>query len=211
MGQAKTNIEEEDSAKDKKKTIEATISAIEKQFGKGSIMRLEEGSTVKNVSSIPTGSIGLDSALGVGGFPRGRIIEVYGPEASGKTTLALHAIAETQKNGGITAFVDAEHAFDPTYARGLGINKMNTFFKIKLPIAIRQSLPAYGNEMILMLKGTSLASTVTLLDLTGVAKHIISTTFRPIEVFIVAGSIYLLMTFIIHNIIKLLEKRYEYK
>ena len=121
LGQAKTNIEEEDSAKDKKKTIEATISAIEKQFGKGSIMRLEEGSTVKNVSSIPTGSIGLDSALGVGGFPRGRIIEVYGPEASGKTTLALHAIAETQKNGGITAFVDAEHAFDPTYARGLGI------------------------------------------------------------------------------------------
>ena len=121
LGQAKTNIEEEDSAKDKKKTIEATISAIEKQFGKGSIMRLEEGSTVKNVISIPTGSIGLDSALGVGGFPRGRIIEVYGPEASGKTTLALHAIAETQKNGGITAFVDAEHAFDPTYARGLGI------------------------------------------------------------------------------------------
>ena len=96
-------------------------------------------------------------------------------------------------------------------ATGLGLNKANIFFKVKLPIAIKQSLPAYGNEMILMLKGTSLASTVTLLDLTGVAKHIISTTFRPIEVFIVAGSIYLLMTFIIHNIIKLLEKRYEYK
>ncbi len=96
-------------------------------------------------------------------------------------------------------------------ATGLGLNKVNIFFKVKLPIAIKQSLPAYGNEMILMLKGTSLASTVTLLDLTGVAKHIISTTFRPIEVFIVAGSIYLLMTFIIHNIIKLLEKRYEYK
>ena len=95
-------------------------------------------------------------------------------------------------------------------AEGLGLNKINTFFKIKLPIAIRQSLPAYGNEMILMLKGTSLASTVTLLDLTGVAKHIISTTFRPIEVFIVAGSIYLLMTFIIHNFIKFLEKRYDY-
>ena len=95
-------------------------------------------------------------------------------------------------------------------AEGLGINKINTFFKIKLPIAIRQSLPAYGNEMILMLKGTSLASTVTLLDLTGVAKHIISTTFRPVEVFIVAGSIYLLMTFIIHNFIKFLEKRYNY-
>ena len=96
-------------------------------------------------------------------------------------------------------------------AKGLGLNKINIFFKVKLPIAVKQSLPAYGNEMILMLKGTSLASTVTLLDLTGVAKHIISTTFRPIEVFIVAGSIYLLMTFIIHNIIKLLEKRYEYK
>ncbi len=95
-------------------------------------------------------------------------------------------------------------------AEGLGLNKFNTFFKIKLPIAIRQSLPAYGNEMILMLKGTSLASTVTLLDLTGVAKHIISTTFRPVEVFIVAGSIYLLMTFIIHNFIKLLEKKYNY-
>ena len=95
-------------------------------------------------------------------------------------------------------------------AKGLGLNKINTFFKIKLPIAIRQSLPAYGNEMILMLKGTSLASTVTLLDLTGVAKHIISTTFRPVEVFIIAGSIYLLMTFIIHNFIKFLEKRYNY-
>ena len=95
-------------------------------------------------------------------------------------------------------------------AEGLGLNKINTFFKIKLPIAISQSLPAYGNEMILMLKGTSLASTVTLLDLTGVAKHIISTTFRPVEVFIVAGSIYLLMTFVIHNFIKFLEKKYNY-
>ena len=95
-------------------------------------------------------------------------------------------------------------------ADGLGLNKIHIFFKIKLPIAIKQSLPAYGNEMILMLKGTSLASTVTLLDLTGVAKHIISTTFRPVEVFIVAGSIYLLMTFIIHNFIKILEKKLDY-
>jgi len=95
-------------------------------------------------------------------------------------------------------------------SEGLGLNKINIFFKIKLPIAIRQSLPAYGNEMILMLKGTSLASTVTLLDLTGVAKHIISTTFRPVEVFIVAGGIYLLMTFVIHNFIKFLEKKYNY-
>jgi len=96
-------------------------------------------------------------------------------------------------------------------ARGLGLNKYYIFFKIKLPIAIKQSLPAYGNEMVLMLKGTSLASTVTLLDLTGVAKHIISTTFRPIEVFIVAGSIYLLMAFIIHNFIKFLERKYDYE
>lgn len=96
-------------------------------------------------------------------------------------------------------------------AKVLGLSEVNTFFKIKLPIAIKQSLPAYGNEMVLMLKGTSLASTVTLLDLTGVAKHIISTTFRPVEVFIVAGSIYLLMTFIIHNFIKFLEKKYDYE
>ena len=96
-------------------------------------------------------------------------------------------------------------------AKSLGINNIYTFTKIKLPIAIKQSLPAYGNEMILMLKGTSLASTITLLDLTGVAKHIISTTFRPIEVFIIAGGIYLLMTFVIHNFIKYLEKRYSYE
>ena len=95
-------------------------------------------------------------------------------------------------------------------AKSLGINKVNIFLKVKLPIAIKQSLPAYGNEMVLMLKGTSLASTVTLLDLTGVAKHIISTTFKPIEVFMVAGSIYLLMTFIIHSFIKFLERRYNY-
>ena len=95
-------------------------------------------------------------------------------------------------------------------ADGLGLSKINTFFKIKLPIAIRQSLPAYGNEMILMLKGTSLASTVTLLDLTGVAKHIISTTFRPVEVFIVAGSIYLFMTFLVHTTIKYLERKFSY-
>ena len=94
--------------------------------------------------------------------------------------------------------------------RSLGISNKIIFYKIQIPIAIRQSLPAYGNEIILMLKGTSLASTVTLMDLTGVAKYIISTTFKPIEVFVVAGSIYLFMTFIIHNIIKYLEKKYSY-
>ena len=95
--------------------------------------------------------------------------------------------------------------------KSLGISKKEIFYKIQIPIAIRQSLPAYGNEIILMLKGTSLASTVTLMDLTGVAKYIISTTFKPIEVFIVAGGIYLFMTFIIHNAIKYLEKKYSFQ
>ena len=94
--------------------------------------------------------------------------------------------------------------------KSLGISNKIIFYKIQIPIAIRQSLPAYGNEIILMLKGTSLASTVTIMDLTGVAKHIISTTFKPVEVFILAGSIYLFMTFIVHNIIKFLEKKYSF-
>ena len=95
--------------------------------------------------------------------------------------------------------------------KSLGISNKIIFYKVQIPIAIRQSLPAYGNEIILMLKGTSLASTVTLMDLTGVAKYIISTTFKPIEVFIVAGGIYLFMTFIIHNVIKFLEKKYSFQ
>ena len=95
--------------------------------------------------------------------------------------------------------------------KSLGISNKIIFYKIQIPIAIRQSLPAYGNEIILMMKGTSLASTVTLMDLTGVAKYIISTTFKPIEVFIVAGGIYLFMTFIIHNVIKYLEKKYSFQ
>ena len=95
--------------------------------------------------------------------------------------------------------------------KSLGISNKIIFFKVQIPIAIKQSLPAYGNEIILMMKGTSLASTVTLLDLTGVAKYIISTTFKPIEVFIVAGSIYLFMTFLIHNLIKYLEKKFSYQ
>ena len=94
--------------------------------------------------------------------------------------------------------------------KSLGISNKIIFYKIQIPIAIRQSLPAYGNEIILMMKGTSLASTVTIMDLTGVAKYIISTTFKPIEVFIVAGGIYLFMTFIIHNLIKFLEKKYSF-
>jgi recombination protein RecA len=107
---------------EKEKAIELAVSSIEKAFGKGSIMRLgNEDALVKDVQAVSSGSISLDIALGVGGFPRGRIIEIYGPESSGKTTLALHAIAEAQKKGGIAAFVDAEHALDVAYARKLGV------------------------------------------------------------------------------------------
>ncbi len=107
---------------EKEKAIELAVSSIEKAFGKGSIMRLgNEEAMVKDIPAVSTGSISLDIALGVGGFPRGRIIEIYGPESSGKTTLALHAIAECQKKGGIAAFVDAEHALDVGYARKLGV------------------------------------------------------------------------------------------
>ena len=106
---------------EKNKNIDVAISTIEKQFGKGSIMRLGQDASLSDIPVITSGSLGLDIALGVGGFPRGRIVEVYGPEASGKTTIALHAIAEAQKSGGITAFVDAEHALSTSYAAALGI------------------------------------------------------------------------------------------
>ncbi len=104
------------------KSIELAISSIEKQFGKGSIMRLGDDSSVPRLSVVSTGSLSMDIALGVGGLPRGRVVEVYGPESSGKTTIALHAVAECQKAGGIAAFVDAEHALDPVYAKNLGVN-----------------------------------------------------------------------------------------
>jgi recombination protein RecA len=107
---------------DKMKALEAARMQIEKQFGKGAIMKLGEEAGKNQIPTIPTGSILLDAALGVGGYPRGRVVEIYGPEASGKTTLALHAIAEAQKQGGIAAFIDAEHALDPPYAGALGVN-----------------------------------------------------------------------------------------
>ncbi|MBP2016878.1 recombination protein RecA [Symbiobacterium terraclitae] len=106
----------------KQKAIEMALAQIEKQFGKGSIMRLGEQMAKLNIEVIPTGSVALDVALGVGGLPRGRITEIYGPESSGKTTVALHVIAEAQKAGGVAAFVDAEHALDPVYARALGVD-----------------------------------------------------------------------------------------
>ena len=107
---------------DKMKALDAVLLQIEKQYGKGSIMRLGEQAGQTEIEVIPTGCLTLDLALGIGGFPRGRIIEIYGPESSGKTTVALHAIAEAQKMGGVAAFIDAEHALDPVYARKLGVN-----------------------------------------------------------------------------------------
>ncbi|MEK9799240.1 MAG: recombinase RecA, partial [Alphaproteobacteria bacterium] len=107
---------------DKNKALEAAIGQIEKAFGKGSVMKLGQRESAVDVQAISTGSLGLDIGLGIGGFPKGRIVEVYGPESSGKTTLALHAVAEAQKDGGTCAFVDAEHALDPVYARKLGVN-----------------------------------------------------------------------------------------
>jgi recombination protein RecA len=106
---------------EKWKALAQAVGAIEKQFGKGSVMRLGEAGEVAPVAVIPTGSIGLDRALGVGGYPRGRVVEIFGPESSGKTTLALHAIAEVQRQGGVAAFIDAEHALDVSYARKLGV------------------------------------------------------------------------------------------
>jgi recombination protein RecA len=111
-----------DDPKNKSKAIELAVATIEKEYGKGSIMRLKEGASLADgIQVVSSGSIGLDIALGIGGYPRGRIIEIYGPESSGKTTLTLHAIAQVQKVGGVAAFIDAEHALDPTYARKLGV------------------------------------------------------------------------------------------
>jgi len=110
---------------EKKKALEQAVSQIERQFGKGSIMRLGDESLAVGIPVIPTGSLSLDAALGVGGVPRGRVIEIFGPEASGKTTMALHILAEAQKKGGVAAFVDAEHAMDATYAKALGVDLDN--------------------------------------------------------------------------------------
>ncbi|MCL6566239.1 MAG: recombinase RecA [Acidobacteriia bacterium] len=112
-------------ADERARSVELAIAQIEKQFGKGSIMRLGSRDVLVPVSVIPTGSLALDAALGVGGFPRGRVVEIYGPEAGGKTTLALHAVANTQRAGGQAAFIDAEHALDPVYARNLGVDVDN--------------------------------------------------------------------------------------
>ncbi|MBQ4280930.1 MAG: recombinase RecA, partial [Spirochaetales bacterium] len=117
-----TEVKTMDVHNQKLAALEAARAQIDKEFGKGSLMRLGDNPVAANVEVIPSGSILLDEALGVGGYPRGRVIEIYGPESSGKTTLALHAVAEAQKAGGIAAFIDAEHALDPTYAKKLGVN-----------------------------------------------------------------------------------------
>nr|WP_319382790.1 recombinase RecA [uncultured Roseibium sp.] len=127
----------ESSQMDKTKALDAALSQIERSFGKGSIMRMGQGQAVE-IQSVSTGSLGLDIALGIGGLPRGRIVEIYGPESSGKTTLALHTVAEAQKGGGICAFVDAEHALDPLYARKLGVDIDNLL--ISQPDAGEQAL-----------------------------------------------------------------------
>src|SRR5437763_12782291 len=113
---------EEGPGMEREKMLEVTLSQVEKQYGKGAIMRLGEHPAGQGVSVIPTGSLALDVALGIGGIPRGRIVEVFGPEGSGKTTVCLHVIAEAQRHGGIAVFIDAEHALDPVYSKALGVN-----------------------------------------------------------------------------------------
>ena len=122
MAKAQKNATPASTADERKKALEMAISTIEKDFGKGSVMKLGDAAEKMNVDVISTGSLPIDMALGVGGLPRGRIVEIYGPESSGKTTLALHVIAEAQKAGGTAAFIDAEHALDPVYAKALGVN-----------------------------------------------------------------------------------------
>ena len=112
---------------DKLKALDAALAQIEKQFGKGSVMKLGDSSANMNIETVPTGSLSLDIALGLGGVPKGRIVEIYGPESSGKTTVALHMVAEVQKRGGIAGFIDAEHALDPVYARNIGVDIDNLY------------------------------------------------------------------------------------
>ncbi len=135
MAKKEDNSQQQNNVQEKLKALKSTLSQIEKNYGKGAIMRLGD-QVQEDIPVIPSGSLALDHALGVGGYPRGRVIEIFGPESSGKTTLALHAIAEAQKQGGIAAFIDAEHAFDRFYARRLGIDIDNLFV----------SQPDYGEQ-----------------------------------------------------------------
>ena len=123
----KTSAPAADLRNEKEKALDAAISQLEKEFGKGAVMKLGEASAAMNIEAVPTGCLSLDIALGVGGVPKGRIIEIYGPESSGKTTVALHMVSEVQKRGGIAGFVDAEHALDPVYARNIGVDIDNLY------------------------------------------------------------------------------------
>ena len=122
MSQAALRVVGKEDNNDKKRALEAALSQIDRAFGKGSVMKLGQREPVTEADTVSTGSLGLDIALGIGGLPRGRVVEIYGPESSGKTTLALHVVAETQKKGGIAAYIDAEHALDPGYAKKLGVD-----------------------------------------------------------------------------------------
>ncbi len=124
---AKTSVNVASGSEAKKAALEAALTQIEKQFGKGSVMKLGDGITNMNVEAVPTGCLSLDIALGVGGLPKGRIIEIYGPESSGKTTVTLHMVAEMQKRGGVASFIDAEHALDPVYAKNIGVDIDNLY------------------------------------------------------------------------------------
>ena len=137
MAEAAIRLVDKDDM-DKEKALEAALGQIERSFGKGSIMKFGQREGVVEMDSTSTGSLGLDIALGIGGLPRGRVVEIYGPESSGKTTLALHVVAEAQKTGGTCAFVDAEHALDPAYARKLGVDVDNLL--ISQPDAGEQAL-----------------------------------------------------------------------
>ena len=126
MGNKADKIEKADKV-DKMKALDAAIAHIEKQYGKGSVMKLGDNTAKMDVETVPTGALSLDLALGLGGVPKGRIIEIYGPESSGKTTVTLHMVAEVQKLGGIAGFIDAEHALDPAYARNIGVDIDNLY------------------------------------------------------------------------------------
>ena len=115
---------------DKLKALDAALTQIERQFGKGSVMKLGDSKANMNIETVPTGSLSLDIALGLGGVPKGRVVEIYGPESSGKTTVALHMIAEVQKRGGIAGFIDAEHELDPVYAKNMGVDIDNLYISL---------------------------------------------------------------------------------